>query len=217
METGSPVGFSASGLKSLFSQGFLAIRPCPETCCGTRSQPAAKPVRLRIGQRFGSAFLKSNGQVDFIDGKQRSCSSLRLLWPSPFRWLRRRRAADRPNIFLIYADDLGLGDVGCDGGTRVPFIVRWPARVKPGESPALVCQIDLMASFAALTGQSPGPGEAPDSVNVLPALLGGSAVGRSELVEQAATLALRQGLLKFIEPAKGARVLKNTGSETGLG
>ena len=30
-----------------------------------------------------------------------------------------------------------------DGGTRVPFIVRWPGRVKPGVSDALVCQIDL--------------------------------------------------------------------------
>lgn len=40
-----------------------------------------------------------------------------------------------------------------EAGTRVPFLVRWPARVKPGVSDALVCQADFPASFAALTGQ----------------------------------------------------------------
>src|SRR5450759_3568629 len=41
-----------------------------------------------------------------------------------------------------------------DGGTRVAFIVRWPGKIKPGISNALFSQIDLMASFASLTGQS---------------------------------------------------------------
>ena len=39
-----------------------------------------------------------------------------------------------------------------EGGTRVPFVVRWPARVKPGVSDALISQVDLLASFAALVG-----------------------------------------------------------------
>ena len=39
-----------------------------------------------------------------------------------------------------------------DGGTRVPFIVRWPGEVKPGVSDAPVSQVDLLASFAAMTG-----------------------------------------------------------------
>ena len=39
-----------------------------------------------------------------------------------------------------------------DGGTRVPFIVSWPGAVDPGESDALVSQVDFLASFAATCG-----------------------------------------------------------------
>lgn len=101
-----------------------------------------------------------------------------------------------------------------EGGTRVPFLVRWPARVRPGVSEALVCHIDFPAAFAALTEQSL-TSTAPDSVNVLPALLGESATGRDALVEHAAVLALRQGNWKLIEAGKGPRVLSNTGIESG--
>ena len=102
-----------------------------------------------------------------------------------------------------------------EGGTRVPFIVRWPGHVKPGVSDALVCQIDFPASFAALTGQRLAPEDAPDSFNVLPALLGKSPRGRDSLVEQAGVLSLRQGPWKLIEPGKGPKVQVNTNTETG--
>ncbi len=54
-----------------------------------------------------------------------------------------------------------------EAGTRVPFVVRWPARVRPGVSDALVSQVDLLASLAALVGQAVPAGEAPDSLNQL--------------------------------------------------
>jgi len=87
-----------------------------------------------------------------------------------------------------------------EGGTRVPFLVRWPGRIKPGVSDALVCQIDLLASFAALTGQKLPTEAAPDSQSILPALLGESKTGRETLVEHAAGLALRKGTWKYIPP-----------------
>lgn len=92
-----------------------------------------------------------------------------------------------------------------EGGTRVPFIVWWPGRVKPGVSDALVCLMDLPSSLAALTGGKIPAGDAPDSVNVLPALLGESNVGREKLVEHdgARMFGYRDGVWKFIEPTKG--------------
>lgn len=101
-----------------------------------------------------------------------------------------------------------------EGGTRVPFLVRWPARVQPGETSALVCQIDLIASFAALLRQTVAP-TASDSENVIDALLGTSATGRQTLVEHAGVLSVRQGPWKLIDRGKGPRRSANTNTELG--
>ncbi len=88
-----------------------------------------------------------------------------------------------------------------EGGTRVPFIVHWPERIRPGVSEALVGQVDLVASLAALAGQPLPDHAGPDSFNLLPALLGESPNGRDHLVEQAGgLLALRKGSWKYIPP-----------------
>lgn len=102
-----------------------------------------------------------------------------------------------------------------EGGTRVPFIVHWPARVKPGVSDALVSQVDFVRSVANLVGASLPSGAAPDSENLLPAFLGESKKGRQLLVEQASLLSLRDGAWKYIPPSKGQRVNKNTNTEMG--
>ncbi len=102
-----------------------------------------------------------------------------------------------------------------EGGTRVPMIVRWPGRVKPGVSDALISQVDFAASLAALTGRELRPGEARDSRNVLPALLGESSAGRQHIVEQARGLAVRQGDWKYIEPSPGPKRSKTTHIELG--
>ena len=89
-----------------------------------------------------------------------------------------------------------------EGGTRMPFIVRWPAQVQPGISDALVSQVDLSASLGALVGQMPDSTTMPDSQNVLEALLGKSTTGREFVIEQALGLALRQGDWKYLPPGK---------------
>jgi arylsulfatase A-like enzyme len=102
-----------------------------------------------------------------------------------------------------------------EGGTRVPFIVRWPGHVAAGTSDALVCQIDLVASLASMTGQTLAGADLPDSTNVLDALLGKSKSGRRELVEEAGALSLRQGSWKYIEPNNKQKVNKETSTELG--
>lgn len=86
-----------------------------------------------------------------------------------------------------------------DGGTCVPFLLRWPRAVTPGVSDALVCQMDLLASLAALAGQSYAG--RTDSQNTLPAFLGRSSRGREALVlEGYFTYAYREGDWVMIPP-----------------
>ena len=87
-----------------------------------------------------------------------------------------------------------------EGGSRIPFIVKWPGVVKPGvTSKALFNQMDLAASLEQLLE----PGKANsfrDSENVIPALLGKSAKGRDYHVINSTgkALAIRHGKWKFI-------------------
>ena len=96
-----------------------------------------------------------------------------------------------------------------EGGHRVPFLVRWPGHVpENATSDALVGLVDLPATFAALTEQNVPKDAIPDSVNVLPALLGSRGnKGREQLVLQnngEAPLALRVGTWKLVQAKKGA-------------
>jgi len=62
-----------------------------------------------------------------------------------------------------------------DGGHRVPFIVRWPAKAKGGQtSTQLVCLTDFMATAAEIVGAKLPDNAAEDSFSFLPALLGES-------------------------------------------
>ncbi len=104
-----------------------------------------------------------------------------------------------------------------DGGTRVPFLVRWPGKVRKGTSPALFSQVDLYASLAALAGQSLPPAAAPDSRNHLPSLLGMSNEGREYAVEHSASgaLSILRGGWKYIAPHPGPRIDRNVQIELG--
>jgi len=67
----------------------------------------------------------------------------------------------------------GMKSDAWEGGHRMPFIVRWPATVKPGSVTAqTICFTDLLATFAELCGKPLAAGVAPDSFSLLPVLDG---------------------------------------------
>ncbi|MHB8902092.1 MAG: sulfatase-like hydrolase/transferase, partial [Thermoguttaceae bacterium] len=60
-----------------------------------------------------------------------------------------------------------------EGGHRVPFIVRWPGRVRAGTtSDQLVSLVDFFATCAEVTGAAVPANAGEDSVSLLPILLG---------------------------------------------
>lgn len=95
-----------------------------------------------------------------------------------------------------------------EGGTRVPLIIRWPAKIKPGTSPAMVSQIDFLASFAKLLDIPLKPDQAIDSRNNLNALLGKDDKGTQILLEEAGQIAIRKGHWKYIPSRKGRKKSK---------
>jgi arylsulfatase A-like enzyme len=105
-----------------------------------------------------------------------------------------------------------------EAGTRMPTIVYWPGTVNPCTSSALLTQVDLYASLAHLVGQEVSPGDATDSENYLDAWLGRTEKGREYMLEEAYTMALRNGDWKFIKPQTGTTPdwMKNKKINTGL-
>jgi arylsulfatase A len=87
-----------------------------------------------------------------------------------------------------------------EGGTRVPFIVRWPGKVEADVSDALVSQVDLLASFADFLGVELPEGAARDSRSRFEALTGKDRKGAEMILEcSPRQVALRRGAWKFVE------------------
>lgn len=88
-----------------------------------------------------------------------------------------------------------------EGGHRIPFIARWPGRVKPGtRSDRTVCLTDLFATCAAILGRKLPDHAAVDSVSLLPVLLGEAAAPQREPVVHHSingSFAIRQGKWKL--------------------
>jgi arylsulfatase A len=92
-----------------------------------------------------------------------------------------------------------------EGGHRMPFIVRWPGRVKAGTvTDQTICFTDLLATFADICGVKLPAGAGPDSFSFLPVLEGRQPEGkpvRGPVVMQAGSssaMMIRSGDWKFI-------------------
>ncbi|MEM8736433.1 MAG: arylsulfatase, partial [Planctomycetota bacterium] len=106
------------------------------------------------------------------------------------------------------ADLLGFKFGVWEGGHRVPFIVRWPGKVEAGTtSPQLLGNVDMLATFAALTEEKLNDEQQADSVNMLPAFVGTPEQPlRDHLVlapHKGTHLSIRKGKWMYI-PARGS-------------
>ena len=60
-----------------------------------------------------------------------------------------------------------------EGGIRIPLIVRWPAKIAPGQvSQQVAISMDWLPTLLAAAGSAPDPAYPPDGQNLLPVLLG---------------------------------------------
>lgn len=73
----------------------------------------------------------------------------------------------------LNGDLLGFKFDAWEGGHRIPFIVNWPKKIKNGAvSEQLICNVDMLATFAALSGQILTEGQGQDSKNMLEVITG---------------------------------------------
>ena len=88
-----------------------------------------------------------------------------------------------------------------EGGHHIPFIVRWPGKVKAGTtSNQLICLNDLMATCAEIVGVKLPDDAGEDSMSILPVLLGKTgAPVRETLVHHSinGSFSIRQGKWKL--------------------
>ncbi|MEM6348303.1 MAG: arylsulfatase [Bacteroidota bacterium] len=101
----------------------------------------------------------------------------------------------------------GMKGDALEGGHRMPFIVRWPAKVEAGSTQdAMICFTDFLASCAELSDQTLAAGVGQDSKSFVPLMLDPQ-LGRirEELIVQTTGKKhmIRQGDWKLI-PSKGS-------------
>jgi arylsulfatase A-like enzyme len=94
------------------------------------------------------------------------------------------------------------GDIW-EGGHRVPFIARWPGRIRPSSmNPSLICLTDLMATLARLVGHNLTADAAEDSFDMLSVFEDGKAGETSRravvLHSNTGVFSIREGEWKLI-------------------
>jgi arylsulfatase A len=117
---------------------------------------------------------------------------------------------------------LGFKFDAWEGGHRVPFIARWPNRIEAGSvSDQLISTIDLFATLSALIGKPLPDDAAPDSFDVLSALMGKSdQPPRDHLLSvphQKGIFALRSGPWLYINAQGGGGFKQKNPGDHGLG
>ena len=90
-----------------------------------------------------------------------------------------------------------------DGGLRVPFLMSWPARVKPGVSNSIVSSLDIAATSAAVAGVNHPNAEGVDLSGTKAG--SGPADTRALFWRMGPTHVVRKGKWKLITVNKGTK------------
>lgn len=96
-----------------------------------------------------------------------------------------------------------------EGGIRVPAIIRWPGRIKPGTTDQVAISMDWLPTLLAAAGASADPAYPSDGESLLPVLLGEQRSHPRTLYWRYAfneQRALRTGDLKYLK-IKGTEYL----------
>lgn len=110
-----------------------------------------------------------------------------------------------------------------EGGAHVPCIMRWPGEIPAGETnDSLMATIDLLPTFAALTGAKVPNDRRIDGVNQLECILGNSRSSRTTYIYNPGSAsvqskilqgnAIREGNWKLISPLTVGVFLEDAGS-----
>ncbi len=107
-----------------------------------------------------------------------------------------------------------------DGGIRVPFLVSWPAKLKPGVYEQPVIALDFLPTAVALAGGEVPKDRPIDGVNLMPYLNGERSDAPHERLFWRTggfkgTHAVRQGPWKFVQKAGGEPELYDLAVDVG--
>jgi arylsulfatase A-like enzyme len=139
----------------------------------------------------------------------------------------RDRGEEQNTLVIFQTDNGGSGNGGnaplrgnkstlWEGGLRVPFIARWPAKIPPGRvSDAFVTTLELMPTLAAAAGTQTPSGVKMDGYNLLPTLISDQPSPRNEMFwEFRGQKAARIGNYKWID-SNAAKGLYDLNSDLG--
>lgn len=107
-----------------------------------------------------------------------------------------------------------------EGGMRVPFLVSWPAKLKPGVYDQPISSLDLLPTAVALAGGALPTDRVMDGVNIIPHLNGEEADAPHERLfwrtgGPRGSHAVRQGRWKFVQTTAGEPELYDLATDIG--
>jgi len=135
-----------------------------------------------------------------------------------------KQSKNANNTIVIFTSDNGgemYSDMGIykgkkmglwEGGIRVPAIVWWPGKIKPGTfSNQVLSTVDWNATITKLTGAKQPNNFSSDGINLMPILLNKSKEFKRTIYwrvfQRSNQKAVRSGNYKFLQDAKGEEYL----------